>query len=115
MTTSLDRDVHHRFMEHGAHLDRGDRYSPVLTIQISTGVGGASTPLAAFDAALCEIGVGNLNVLQLSSVIPPGNHDAPRRSGDHTHMGKLLVKLLEFLSHGTRLGICLAISAGILV
>jgi arginine decarboxylase len=72
MPTSLDRDVHHRFMEHSAHVERGDRYSPALTIQISTGVGGASTPLAAFDAALCEMGVGNLNLLQLSSVIPPG-------------------------------------------
>src|SRR5450759_1495428 len=72
MTRSLDRGSLHRFMEHSAHLDRGDRHSPALTIQISTGVGGASTPLAAFDAALCEMGVGNFNLLQLSSVIPPG-------------------------------------------
>ena len=43
-----------------------------LTISLSTGVGAAPTPLAAFDAALCAVGAGNLNLVRLSSVIPPG-------------------------------------------
>jgi arginine decarboxylase len=42
-----------------------------LTIRISSGVGTARTPLAAFDAALWDAGVANFNLVRLSSVIPP--------------------------------------------
>ena len=54
-------------------LVRRDRAAAVepLTISLSTGVGRAPTPLAAFDAALCAVGAGNLNLVRLSSVIPP--------------------------------------------
>jgi arginine decarboxylase len=45
---------------------------PLSEIRISTGVGVATTELAAFDAALYEAGIGNYNLLPLSSVIPPG-------------------------------------------
>ena len=45
---------------------------PVSEIRISTGVGVADTALASFDAALYEAGIGNFNLLPLSSVIPPG-------------------------------------------
>jgi arginine decarboxylase len=45
---------------------------PLTEIRISTGVGVAATPLAAFDAALYEAGIGDVNLLALSSVIPPG-------------------------------------------
>ena len=41
-----------------------------LTIRISTGTGTGTTPLSAFDAALLEAGVGNYNLVRLSSVIP---------------------------------------------
>lgn len=40
-------------------------------IVITTGVGVAPTKLAAFDAALREAGIGNYNLIPLSSVIPP--------------------------------------------
>ena len=45
---------------------------PLSEIRISTGVGVAATQLAAFDAALYEAGIGDYNLLTLSSVIPPG-------------------------------------------
>ena len=55
----------------------GSRQSPgryeqeaSLDITIRTGSGIAYTPLAAFDAALLEAGIGNLNLIYLSSVIP---------------------------------------------
>ena len=40
-------------------------------ITIRSGTGSARTRLAAFDAALLAAGVGNLNLVTLSSVIPP--------------------------------------------
>jgi len=43
-----------------------------LTIWVSEAVAEASTELAAFDGCLLRSGVGNLNLLYLSSVIPPG-------------------------------------------
>jgi len=42
-----------------------------LDITIRTGTGTGGTELAAFDAALCAAGVGDLNLVTLSSVIPP--------------------------------------------
>lgn len=44
----------------------------LTTIRVTTGTGRASTTLAAFDAALCEAGIGNFNLIPLSSVIPTG-------------------------------------------
>lgn len=44
-----------------------------LTIPITTGAGRAPTPIAAFDLALLAAGIGNANLLTLSSVIPPGS------------------------------------------
>jgi len=44
-----------------------------LTIRISSGTGTGLTRLAAFDAALLSAGVGNFNLVRLSSVIPPGS------------------------------------------
>ena len=41
------------------------------TIQIATAVGTGPTKLAAFDDALLRCGVGNFNLIRLSSVIPP--------------------------------------------
>ena len=45
--------------------------SRLRTITISTGVGTSPTTLAAFDGALLRCGIGNFNLLRLSSVIPP--------------------------------------------
>jgi arginine decarboxylase len=42
-----------------------------LTIRISSGTGTGLTRLGAFDAAQRSAGVGNFNLVRLSSVIPP--------------------------------------------
>ncbi|MCK0116064.1 pyruvoyl-dependent arginine decarboxylase [Isoptericola sp. S6320L] len=44
-----------------------------LTIRISKGTGTGRTTLAAFDAALVAAGVGDFNLIRLSSVVPPGS------------------------------------------
>lgn len=41
-----------------------------LTIRVSSGAGSGATALSAFDAALLAAGVGNYNLVRLSSVIP---------------------------------------------
>ncbi|MFP3905725.1 MAG: pyruvoyl-dependent arginine decarboxylase [Acidimicrobiales bacterium] len=57
-----------------------------LTISVTSAVGTGPTPVAAFDAALLEAGVGNLNLVRLSSVVPTGatieiEADQPRTGG----------------------------------
>ncbi|MGE5549022.1 MAG: pyruvoyl-dependent arginine decarboxylase [Bacteroidota bacterium] len=37
-----------------------------------SGAGEAASPLNAFDAALLDAGIGNLNLLRVSSILPPG-------------------------------------------
>lgn len=49
-----------------------DSRSTHLTIRITRGSGTGPTSLAAFDAALRCAGVGDFNLIRLSSVIPPG-------------------------------------------
>jgi arginine decarboxylase len=44
---------------------------PRLEINVAGGEGTGPTKLAAFDAALRNVGVANYNLLRLSSVIPP--------------------------------------------
>jgi arginine decarboxylase len=44
----------------------------MMKLHMMTGVGRGSTTLSAFDAALYDGGVHNYNLIQLSSVIPPG-------------------------------------------
>jgi arginine decarboxylase len=46
---------------------------PGLEICLTAGAGTGPTTLAAFDAALREVGLANYNLIQLSSVIPPGS------------------------------------------
>lgn len=43
-----------------------------MKIFITSGTGEGRTDLSAFDAALFEAGIGDVNLLQLSSIIPPG-------------------------------------------
>lgn len=38
---------------------------------LSAGIGEGTSPLTAFDAALLESGFGNLNLLKVSSILPP--------------------------------------------
>ncbi|WP_378733427.1 pyruvoyl-dependent arginine decarboxylase [Nocardia brasiliensis] len=42
-----------------------------LTIEIGAATGAGPTAMSAFDAALRELGVGDANLIRLSSVIPP--------------------------------------------
>lgn len=51
---------------HDVHPD-----SQLLDITVRTGVGTGRTRLSAFDRALLEAGVGDFNLIPLSSVIPP--------------------------------------------
>jgi len=44
-----------------------------MKIYLTSGTANGPTPLAAFDAALLAAGVGNYNLLKLSSVIPAGS------------------------------------------
>lgn len=53
-----------------------------LVIRVSSGRGRASTPLAAFDAALRSAGVADFNLIRLSSVIPPGSVVRPTAPPD---------------------------------
>lgn len=46
---------------------------------LTVGRGEGSTPLNAFDAALKDAGIGNLNLLRVSSILPPG-------AGFHTRL-----------------------------
>ncbi|NKY87281.1 pyruvoyl-dependent arginine decarboxylase [Nocardia veterana] len=51
--------------------DRDHDESAALTIEVGTATGTGATEIAAFDAALRELGVGEANLVRLSSVIPP--------------------------------------------
>lgn len=46
-------------------------------IAVTSGVGTGPTEIAAFDAALREAGVGNFNLITLSSVVPLGSVVTP--------------------------------------
>ena len=44
---------------------------------LTTGAGNASTELNAFDAALIKAGLGDTNLIRLSSILPPGSEEIP--------------------------------------
>jgi len=58
------------------HPESSDQ-RPIRTIEVASGVGSGPTKLAAFDAALLSAGIGNFNLITLSSVIPPGTTVLP--------------------------------------
>jgi arginine decarboxylase len=68
-----------------------------LDIFVTTGVGEGSTPLSAFDRALFEAGIGNYNLVVLSSVIPRGTTIVRKQwHGDDDEWGyRLYVVLAE--------------------
>jgi arginine decarboxylase len=47
------------------------------TIEITSAIGTGNTTLSAFDDALLRCGVGNFNIIRLSSVIPPETDVVP--------------------------------------
>lgn len=44
-----------------------------MKIRIVWGSSEGSTKVGAFDSALCEAGIHNLNLIKMSSIIPPGS------------------------------------------
>lgn len=52
-------------------------------IKITKGVGTGPTPLSAFDAALFNAGIGNYNLIHLSSVIPPHHEPVVEQVADN--------------------------------
>lgn len=55
-------------------------------IRITKGVGTGPTPLSAFDAALYAAGIGNYNLVHLSSVIPPNHEPAIEQVTDNDNV-----------------------------
>jgi arginine decarboxylase len=62
-----------RFVRSSAGRQRRNAAPTGLLIRVSSGSGSGPTGLAAFDAALRSAGVADLNLIRLSSVIPPGS------------------------------------------
>jgi arginine decarboxylase len=62
-----------------------DAHETQLSITVRTTVGVGRTLLSAFDHALLEAGVGNFNLIPLSSVIPP--HSTVTVGGDRVPGG----------------------------
>ena len=48
-----------------------------MKIQVASGTGTGPTKMAAYDAALNEMGVANYNLIRLSSIIPPKTKVVP--------------------------------------
>jgi arginine decarboxylase len=52
-------------------------FSPVSKAAGTAGNAEGSTPLNAFDNALLAAGIGNINLVRISSILPPGVHVVP--------------------------------------
>jgi arginine decarboxylase len=64
-----------------------------LIIHITTGTGEGQTELSAFDSALLDAGIGNFNLIQLSSIIPPNSEireDGVKLDSDSKEYGNFL-------------------------
>ncbi|MDI3270199.1 MAG: arginine decarboxylase, pyruvoyl-dependent, partial [Bacillota bacterium] len=64
-------------------------------VKLAVGKGEGSTLLNAFDCALLEAGIGNLNLIRVSSILPPGcrlkeGFDVPAGSLAPTAYGYLM-------------------------
>ena len=54
----------------------------LMRIEVVAGTGEAGTALGAFDAALGAAGIGDYNLVRLSSVVPPGATVVRRKAHD---------------------------------
>ncbi|WP_019930611.1 pyruvoyl-dependent arginine decarboxylase [Nocardia sp. BMG111209] len=61
---------HHSFDALGDDVRQSNR-TAAPAIEVGAAAGAGATPIAAFDAALRDLGVGDANLIRLSSVIPP--------------------------------------------
>lgn len=86
----MSTDPQHDDPDHDRHP--GSR--PGLDITIRTGSGAGLTRLSAFDAALLAAGVANLNLVPLSSVIPPGSRMTRTAEPLHARHGDRLYCVL---------------------
>lgn len=78
--------------------------SATLTIEVGAATATGATKLAAFDAALRELGVGEANVIRLSSVIPPRSRvRRASRVGKRIDWGDRLYSVYA-LGHATTTG-----------
>lgn len=58
-----------------------------MKIFIAAATGTGPTPLSAFDAALCDVGIENQNLIYLSSVIPPRAEIVQVNTGETIDVG----------------------------
>ncbi len=66
-----------------------------MNILVTWGIGYGPTALAAFDGALCDAGIGNYNIIPISSVIPPGTSIEVRKHiPDETEFGHRMYAVL---------------------
>lgn len=56
---------------------------------LTAGSGIGSTPLRAFDAALLNAGIGDFNLVQVSSIAPAGAEICYMKNGGEEHIAKL--------------------------
>lgn len=68
-----------------------------MDIYITHGIGQGLSNVSAFDAALIDAGIGNYNLLPLSSVIPPGS-SLIRKKLDRNNI-EIGFKLFVVISH----------------
>jgi len=72
-----------------------------MKITVTWGTGTGSTKLSAFDRALWDAGIANLNLIPLSSVIPPDSEiqiKKLRSSNAETNFGKRVYVVLSCLN-----------------
>ncbi len=80
-----------------------------MNIIISSGYGNGKTEIAAFDEALNNAGLSNLNLIYLSSVIPQKAHiNLKKKSPKYKHGDKAYVVLAKNISKNNK-----KISAGL--
>lgn len=61
-------------------IDRNWEQQLTIIVPVVSGWAVGPTPIAAFDAALAKAGVENLNLVSLSSIVPPGHEVEPMDS-----------------------------------
>ncbi|MFA4028876.1 MAG: hypothetical protein GDYSWBUE_001341 [Candidatus Fervidibacterota bacterium] len=87
-------------------------FEPVKTIYLVSGAAEGCTPLNAFDNALIEAGIGDLNLIKVSSIVPKG---ARLIEGKPNIPKGTIVPCVYVAKVGTVSGMQLAVGLGIAV
>lgn len=69
------------------------------TIHLTQGAAEGTTPLNAFDNALAQAGVHNLNLVRVSSIVPKGCEFGPNRDWE---VGTLMPAVYSFVTSSVR-------------